>query len=106
MQSDLHYLLGIDKAVQQRSSALFLLRLKESRRLSQAAIDDIIREWDGLFSHTVGRLKAIVRAKLATAGIDFSAIEGLKVTLEEDVINPFEGLETRHKQERFYHKKH
>ena len=53
----------------------------------------------------MGRLKAIVRAKLATAGIDFSAIEGLKETLEEEVINPFEGLETRHKQERFYHEK-
>ena len=53
--ADLDLLLGIDKNVQQRSSALFLLKLKEHRRISQVAI---VEDWDGLFSHSVQRLHA------------------------------------------------
>ncbi len=101
VQSDLDYLLGTDKAVQQRSSALFLLKLKESKRLSQVAIDDIVHEWDGLFTHIVQRLQAGIRAKLAAAGIEIDDIEGLNEVFQ-DVPNPFEGLETHHKQEKFY----
>lgn len=101
-QADLDLLLGTDKAAQQRSSALFLLKLKESRRLSQAAIDDIVHDWDGLFSHTVKRLQARVKAKLATAGIDVDGIEGLQEVFQ-DVPNPFDGLQTRHMQEKYYH---
>ena len=53
-------LLGSDKVAQQWSSALFLIKLKEFRRLSQVAIDDIIQEWNGLFSHTLQHLHAEV----------------------------------------------
>ena len=61
VQADLHLLLGVDKGIQQRSSALFLLKLKEHRRISQAAIDDIVEDWDVLFSHSIQRLHATVR---------------------------------------------
>ena len=57
VQADVDLLLGSDKVAQQRSSALFLLKLK----LSQVAIDDIVQEWNGLFSHTLQRLHAEVR---------------------------------------------
>ena len=99
--ADLDLLLGIDKNIQQRSSALFLLKLKEHRRISQVAIDDIVEDWDGLFSHSVQRLHARVREKLASAGIEISSIDGLQEVFEE-VPSPFDGLETRHKQEKFY----
>ena len=39
VEADLDILLGNDKDAQQRASALFLLKLKEHRRLSQVAID-------------------------------------------------------------------
>lgn len=101
VQADLNCLLGISKDVQKRSAALFLLRLKESKRLSQAAIDEIVSEWDALFSHTVQTLTANVRSKLSTAGIDYREVEGLPETFE-DVPSPFDGLESRYKQEKYY----
>ena len=104
MQADLDELLGTNKAAQQHASALFLLKLKESKRLSQVAIDDIVHEWEGLFSHSVQQLHARIRAKLASIGIDVNDIEGLNEVFR-DVPNPFEGLETRHKQEKFYREK-
>jgi len=42
------------------------------------AIDDIVNERDGVFSHTVQQIHAGVRAKLADAGIDESSAEGLQ----------------------------
>ena len=101
LQADLDTLLGTDAATQKRSSALFLLKLKESRRLTQAAIDDIVQEWDGLFNHSVQRLLAGVRAKMAAAGIDYRDIDGLQEIFQE-VPHPFEGLQTRHLQEKYY----
>ena len=94
VQADHDLLRGIDKDIQQRSSALFLLKSKEHRRITQAAIDDIVEDWDL-------RLHARVRERLASAGIEISSIDGLQEVFE-DVPSPFDGLETRHKQEKFY----
>ena len=69
--------------------------------MSQAAIDDIVQEWDGLFSHTVRRLLAIARAKLAAAVVDYRDIEGLPEMLD-NVSSPFQGLQTRYMQEKYY----
>ena len=46
-QADLEYLLG-DSDKQQHASALFLLKLKEQRRVSQVTIDDIVSGFEGL----------------------------------------------------------
>ena len=67
----------------------------EVRRLSQVVVDDIIQEWDGLFSHTVHRLNARVQAELSKSGIDVQSVF-------EDVPSPFEGLETLFLQEKYY----
>ena len=101
VEADLDLLLGNDKDAQQRASALFLLKLKEHRRLSQVALDDIVEEWDGLFSHTVKRLSARVREKLSSTGIDVEDIDGLDQVFE-DLPHPFEGLKTRFLQEKYY----
>ena len=102
VQADVDLLLGSDKVAQQRSSALFLLKLKEFRKLSQVAIDDIVQEWNGLFSHTLQRLHAEVRRTLAENGIDVSSVVGLPEVFQ-NAPSPFLGLETRHTQEKFYH---
>ena len=101
VEADLDLLLGNDKDAQQRASALFLLKLKEHRRLSQVAIDDIVEEWGELFSHSVRRLSASVREKLSSNGIDVDDIDGLDQVFE-DVPHPFEGLKTRFLQEKYY----
>lgn len=71
--------------------------MKEYRRITQVALDDIIEEWESLFSHSVQRQHARVRETLASAGID--EIDGLDEIFQV-VPSPFEGLETRHKQEK------
>ena len=101
IRADLDLLLGSDKVAQKRSAGLFLLKLKECRRLSQVAIDDIVQEWDGLFSHTVQRLNARVRERLASSSIDADSVEGLQDVFQ-DLPSPFEGLETRHLQEKYF----
>ena len=101
VQADLNLLLGTDKLLQQRASALFLLKLKEFRKISQVAIDDIINECGDVFSHTILRLHADVRANLAASGVDESVIEGLREVFD-NLPGPFQGLETRHLQEKFY----
>ena len=51
-QAEIDHLLGTDQEKQKRASALFLLKLKESKQVSQVVIDEIISEWHTLFSHT------------------------------------------------------
>ena len=101
MRAELEHL-GRDNAEQQQSSATFILKLTETRFLSQAAIDDIVQGWNGIFTHTVERLEAGVRAKLASAGVEIDSIEGLE-GLFSDVPNPFDGLGTRYQQEKYFH---
>ena len=98
VRADLDLLLGLDIAAQQRSAGLFLLKLKEHRRLSQAAIDDIVQEWNGLF---LQRLNARESEKLASSGIDVDSIERLQEVFQ-DFPSLFQGLETRYFQEKYF----
>ena len=84
---------------QRRTSALFLLKLKEQRRIAQIAIDDIV---------TGGQEAVIcaetgVRAKLVENGIEGSNVKRLDNVFTE-IKTPFDGLETEFKQERYFKK--
>ena len=68
-----------------RSSALFLLKLKEQQRVSQSAINDIVDNCKGLFSQTMERVRASVNAKIADIGLDPEAIDGVF----DSVLDPF-----------------
>ena len=101
VSADVQYLIGSDVAQVRRSSALFILKLKEQRRVSQVAVDDIVESCKSLFSQTIVRVQAGVRAKLAEAGIEPHAIDGLGGVFD-DVTDPFQGLETCHLQEKYF----
>ena len=101
VEADLDHLTGKDIEQQRRSGALFILKMKEQRRTSQVAIDDMVEGCRGLFAQAVSRVRAGVRATLATAGIEPDEIEGLKDVFEE-MVDPFNGLETCHKQEKYF----
>lgn len=64
-------------------------------------IDEIVDGFQSMFQYTVRRLRADVTAKLAAAGVDVNSILGLD-DLFEQVPQPFEELETRHKQEKYF----
>lgn len=92
------HLLGTDVIRQRKSSALFLLKLKETRQLSQAAINDVVEGTRMVFSQTVQRLHSGVRAKLATLGVDEMEVDDMFANLTD----PFVDLETQHKQEKCF----
>ena len=72
-QADLEYLFGDSE---RRTSALFLIKLKEQRHVTQVTIDDIVSGFEGLLQQTVSRARAGVRAKLAEQGIDPRDVAG------------------------------
>ena len=64
----------------------------------QVAIDDIIEGCRSVFSHTVQRLHCIAWSKLATLGIDDTALGDVF----SEIVDPFLDLDTRHKQEKCF----
>ena len=95
--ADLEYALGIDITHQKWASALYLMKLKETRQLSQVALDDVVEGSRMIFSTTVQHLHSGVHAKLASLGIDET-----KLVVFNDVTDPFVDLGTRYKQEKFF----
>ena len=93
--TDIQYLMGLDVEQVSRSSALFLLKLKEQRWTSQVIIDNIVEGCKGLFTQKIDHVQAGVRAKLA------DTIEGLD-DIFKNVTDPFEGIETCHLQEKYF----
>ena len=101
--ADVRYLLHQDVQDIQRQSALFILKMKEHRRLSQVSIDDIVHNSGGLFEMTIEHGAAGIRARLAEAGVELSSLNGLDTaSLFEDVAYPFQGLETCYHQEKYF----
>ncbi len=93
-------MLGYDKEVRKRSSALLILKLKEQRRVSQVAIDDIIENSEAQFERTTSMLLAHVRSHLAEKGIDSETL-GLDSTfLPFD--DSFAELDTKYKQDKYF----
>lgn len=97
LEADVSHLLGRDTLQQKRESALFLMRMKEVRRLSQTSLDDIVIGCRSLFDLTVKRMRAGVRQKLAQVGGD------LHITDEmfDEMQDPFTGLESEYLQAKY-----
>ena len=94
---DVNHLLGIDMDRQKRASALFLLKLKETHRLSQTALDDVVEGCKLVFSHTLERLHSGIQDNLARLDIDDTLLDHVF----DEVADPFTGLETKYSQEKF-----
>ena len=95
-----NHLLGTDSFEQRKKSNLFLLKLKEERLITQAAVIDVVKGCKEVFTHTVGRIKAGVKHRLSLSNIDPSEVSGLD-NLFSSVNDPFSGLETAYLQDKF-----
>ena len=80
----------MDAELQKRSSALFLLKLKERHQLSQVAIDDIVEGSRLLYHQTSDRIHAGIDDAMAQEGVELQGLDGIF----EDLTDPFSGLET------------
>ena len=88
----------------QTSSALFLLGLKEERKLTQTALQGVIEGVTTLSRNQLSALHAEVCSALNAAGVSPSSIPGLNELFDSDgpYGRPFSGLETQHQQLCFY----
>ena len=77
------------------------MKLKEERKLTQVAIDDVVEGIEAVLEQPVVRTKAGVRAKLATQGINPDTVTGLDEVFL-DATHPFTGLEACFKQEKYF----
>lgn len=85
----------------QRIAALFLLKLKEERQLTQVAIDDIVAGVTSMIDQSVSHVKAAIRAKLCDIDVDVADVPGFEAVFSE-LQQPFCGLETVSKQEKYF----
>jgi len=88
----------------QTSSALFLLGLKEERKLTQTALQGVIEGVTTLSRCRLDALHVEVCSVLNAAGISPSSIPELNELFDRDgpFGQPFSGLETQHQQLHFY----
>ena len=97
-------MIGADAENIRRSSAMFLLKLKEHFRISQIAIDFIVERCRDLLSQTIVRAEAAVKARLAEVGIDLESVGDLH-DIFQSVLDPFDGIDTCYLQEKYYREK-
>lgn len=96
------YIVSLESALQ-KSSALFLMGLKEEKKLTQVAMQGVV---DGVTTLCQSRLcslseeiSKLFKDKLGTEVPP--ELEGL-LDVNEIFGNPFHGLETRYKQDQYY----
>lgn len=104
LEADLARLMGTDVDMRRRSSALFLLKLKEHRRMTQVALDDVVEGCQSLLQQTVQTVYAEVRSHLAEHGVDPDIVASLKDIFLK-LVDPFDGIENKYKQEIYYKEK-
>lgn len=84
-----------------RSAALFLLKVREVKRLPQDTIDTLIEDSKYLFGMVLQDHSDMTRKLLEAGGVDVSAIPGMAPHLDNPP-NPFQGLETEHLQNKYF----
>lgn len=89
---------GGDVEIIKRSSTLYLLKLKEHYRIPQVALDYVVEGTKGLLSQTIQHVEAAVSSKLSESEM---VLNGLGDVFQ-NVINPFEGIDTEFLQEKYY----
>ena len=87
-------------------TAKWILKLKETKKLTQSSVDSILEDATELCATTVSELGFRVESLLNTAGIRFNDIPGLREIFAptSPYCNPFDGLDTYHRQLSFYRK--
>lgn len=83
--------------------ALFLLKTKEIRKVSQAALDGLIADFTTILQQTIHQVEYEVDAVLKENGVSISAFQGLRSVFNNSQTNePFKQLHCKFLQEKFY----
>ena len=86
--------------------ALFLLKSKEIRKVSQVSLDGLIDDFTSLLSFKVHTLENNVQLCLLANGINMDNVESLRsLFCDPHIINPFEGLHSKYLQQKYFQEK-
>lgn len=89
---------------QQANTAMWILKLKEARRLTQTCVDSVLQEVTELCTVSISELGGAVDSVLQSAGLRMDDIPGLRELFSQSspFCRPFDGLDTYHRQLAFY----
>lgn len=90
---------GDRKTMLKRSSALFLLKLKEKQKLTQVTLQSIVEGVTSLFHDHLDSIRAEVDSKLKDVGESLPIDD---IFEQEEFRRPFGGLESQHQQITFF----
>lgn len=84
----------------ERSNALYLMKLKESRLLTQTSLDSVVEGTTTIVQNTVQRLRKEVEEKLRENGQEMMDIDGLSDVFDEtqSLCHPFAHVRTKSQQ--------
>ena len=86
-----------------KQMALFVLKTKEIRKVSQSALDGLINDFTLILQQSICSLKADVNRCLSANGVSISMFDGLDEVFEDSSkLNPFNQLESKFLQEKFF----
>ncbi len=86
-----------------KQMAIFLLKTKEVRKVSQVALEGLIADFTSMLQLTISQIKCEVSTVLKDNGVSLSTFEGLESIFHNSLRNqPFYGLESKFLQEKFY----
>lgn len=93
-----------ESLILQRSSAMFLLHMKEGHKLTQAALQGLLEGITSLCQQRLSSIQKAVNTVLTGARISTTSIRGLDDIFypEGQFGQPFKGLETQHQQLKFF----
>ena len=88
----------------ERAIALWILKLKEGRKLTQSATEEILQDVTELCCDMVTNLKSDIYKVLASAGISADDVSGLEDLFQDEssYMKPFSKLETQYLQMSYY----
>lgn len=87
----------------QKSNALWVLKISETRQLSRTAVSGIVQDTSDLISGIMCEVKRQVDHTLSANGVD-PAILARVFHPENPCLTPFEGIHTFHQQLQYYRK--
>ena len=88
----------------QRNTAMWILKLKETRLLPQSTLDGILEDVSLLFTSLIADLSSTLAKRLEENDIDHETILGFTQLFDESsaYCRPFDGLDTRYRQLSFF----
>jgi len=83
-------------------AAKWILKTRETRNLTKAAMQGIIKDTSDMLAFATSSLKTDICAKLSAYGVDPGVITELDTIFKGPALKPFDGISSFHQQLQYY----